>query len=132
MEDGTFVFHGGSEGPELFRLQQACLLLEEICKVSSPLRDTLRFLQREILSCVFENYKPGADVLQLTPFFVLRTHELSQVEVCKQRRLEAEQEIEALQARLDEAKKQAQSLKQQLQKVRQNAQKENESYEMVA
>eukprot|EP00439_Symbiodinium_sp_Y106_P025998 s54_g3.t1 len=110
-------------GPELFRLQQACLLLDELCLVASPLRDTLRFLQREILNCTFANYKPGpsrsvtgADILQLTPFFVLRAHELAQGEADRQRALAADKEIEALKCRLEEAKKQVQSLKQELQK----------------
>lgn len=132
-EDGTFIFGGGeaAPSPELFRLQQACVLFEEICQVSSPLRDTLRFLQRELLNCIFANYKPGADLLQLTPFFVLRTHEMSHMETCEQRRAEADLEIDASQKRLDEAKKQIQSLKQQLQKDRQHAQKENETYEIL-
>lgn len=131
-DDSSFVFHsGGGEGPELFRLQQACLLLDELCLVASPLRDTLRFLQREILNCTFANYKPGADILQLTPFFVLRAHELAQGEADRQRALAADKEIEALKCRLEEAKKQVQSLKQELQKERQAAQRENETYEMV-
>lgn len=129
--DGTYVFGGGEGGPELFRLHQACVLFEELGRVSSPLRDTLRFLQREMLNCIFANYKTGADLLQLTPFFVLRSHEMTHIEECEQRRAEADLEIEASHRRLEEAKKQVQSLKQQLQKDRQNAQKENESYEVV-
>lgn len=129
--DGTYVFGGGEGGPELFRLHQACVLFEELGRVSSPLRDTLRFLQREMLNCIFANYKTGADLLQLTPFFVLRSHEMTHMEECEQRRAEADLEIEASHRRLEEAKKQVQSLKQQLQKDRQNAQKENESYEVV-
>lgn len=129
--DGTYVFGGGEGSPELFRLHQACVLFEELGRVSSPLRDTLRFLQREMLNCIFANYKTGADLLQLTPFFVLRSHEMTHMEECEQRRAEADLEIEASHRRLEEAKKQVQSLKQQLQKDRQNAQKENESYEVV-
>jgi len=131
-EDGTFVFAGGEGGaPELFRLHQACVLFEELCCVSSPLQDALRFLQREMFHCVFANYSSGADLLQLTPFFVLRTHEMRHMEECEQRKAEADTEIEASHQRLEEAKKQVQNLKQQLQKDRQHAQKENESYEMV-
>lgn len=129
--DGTYIFGGGEGGPELFRLHQACVLFEELCQVSSPLRDTLRFLQREMLNCIFANYKTGADLLQLTPFFVLRTHEKTHMEECEQRRAEADLEVEASHRRLEEAKKQVQNLKQQLHKDRQNAQKENESYEVV-
>eukprot|EP00435_Cladocopium_sp_Y103_P015141 s224_g3.t1 len=114
--DGTYIFGGGEGGPELFRLHQACVLFEELCQVSSPLRDTLRFLQREMLNCIFANYKTGADLLQLTPFFVLRTHEMIHMEECEQRRAEADVEIEASHRRLEEAKKQVQSLKQQLHK----------------
>jgi len=62
--DSTF------RAPELVRLHAACLLFEELCQVSSPLQDTLRYLQREFCLSVFEDFNPGADVMKLTPFFV--------------------------------------------------------------
>lgn len=105
------VFNGGQsaaalEGilhaPELVRLHTACFVFEELCKVSSPLQDTLRFLFREMCSCIFEGFRPGNDVLSLVPFFVAALQAENEVEQQRHRAEAAEADALAFRQRLAE------------------------------
>ena len=62
---------GVLNAPELVRLHTTCLLFDALCGVESPLQDTLRFILRELSRCLFKDFRPGDDVLSLTPFYVL-------------------------------------------------------------
>eukprot|EP00931_Biecheleriopsis_adriatica_P038331 TRINITY_DN21960_c0_g1_i1.p1 TRINITY_DN21960_c0_g1~~TRINITY_DN21960_c0_g1_i1.p1 ORF type:complete len:1454 (-),score=354.93 TRINITY_DN21960_c0_g1_i1:117-4478(-) len=132
-EDGNFAFKGHKEesGQELVSLHQACILFDEICKISSPLRDTLRFLQRELYRAIFSGYKSGTDVQLLTPFFVLRTHELKQVEQDRSRVKTLEREKENIKKTLERTEKKCEQLIEQQKKERSRMQKEDESFETV-
>lgn len=68
-EQVAFKGSGDGQSPELARLHTACFLYDELCRVSSPLQDTLKFLFREFCQCIFSGYRVGCDVLLLTPFF---------------------------------------------------------------
>ncbi|CAE8616949.1 unnamed protein product, partial [Polarella glacialis] len=122
---------GDAGDPELIRLQTACLLFEEICMVSSPLRDVLRFLHRELLSCTFENFKPGANVVTLTPFFVLRRLEHESQLKDQQRLLELEQQNDALAHGLSVAQQELTTLRKEVQQDKQEASRSSETFESI-
>lgn len=134
--NGTFAFKG-QDGqaagglPDLERLQQACVLFEELCRVSSPLRDTLRFIFCELMSCIFVGYKSGDDVMMLTPFFALRQQEVKEVQRDRKRAQDLEEECDTRKERLDRYQHQVGLLKDQIERERKKTLHENESYEMV-
>mmetsp|Transcript_88985 Transcript_88985/g.157562 ORF Transcript_88985/g.157562 Transcript_88985/m.157562 type:complete len:1421 (+) Transcript_88985:90-4352(+) len=132
-EYGNFSFKGYGTGgiPELVRLQQACFLLEEISVVSSPLRDTLRFLSSELLSCIYDGYKSGSDPALLTPFFVLRHQDQREAETCRQRATELEREKDGLAQRVKTLQDEVAALKNQLVKERKSRQEDDDSYQTV-
>jgi len=94
-ESVVFGGHGTADAtgaPEITRLRTACFLFEEICKVSSPLQDTLRFLFRELCRCIFEGFTFGADILLLTPFFASSLGSVAELAEQRRRVVVAERE----------------------------------------
>jgi len=99
-----------NRGPELVRLHLACALLQELCQVSSPLQDTLRFLHAEFGRCLFDNFNAEEDPTRQMPFFVKSLQlqaelQTADEEVATARELNKEwkAEREALQSKLSDA-----------------------------
>jgi len=127
------VFKGLSKnaGPELVRLHAACFLFEELCTVSSPLQDTLRFLLREFCHCIFDSFLPGSDILLLTPFFSIAYQSRQDSSSTQQRAEQAETARDVKGKECAELKRQVEELKAMVQREKDLNREQRESYESL-
>eukprot|EP00929_Paragymnodinium_shiwhaense_P013463 TRINITY_DN121302_c0_g1_i1.p1 TRINITY_DN121302_c0_g1~~TRINITY_DN121302_c0_g1_i1.p1 ORF type:complete len:1334 (+),score=344.99 TRINITY_DN121302_c0_g1_i1:93-4094(+) len=79
--------------PELSRLHTALFLFQELCTVSSPLQEVLRFLLRELCACIFEGFTVGCDILTLAPFFSLHLNSRNEARVERERAAEMAEKL---------------------------------------
>eukprot|EP00933_Yihiella_yeosuensis_P070767 TRINITY_DN78931_c0_g1_i1.p1 TRINITY_DN78931_c0_g1~~TRINITY_DN78931_c0_g1_i1.p1 ORF type:complete len:1368 (+),score=287.05 TRINITY_DN78931_c0_g1_i1:127-4230(+) len=130
-DDGIFAFQGHIGPPQLENLHSACMLFEEMCKVSSPIQSVLKFLHSEMLGCIFEGYSPGADVKKLTPFFV-HTHAAAKVlERDSQRAQDAENRRDVLQQKVQQLQEEVHKLRATAQHEKRQQKQANETYESI-
>eukprot|EP00929_Paragymnodinium_shiwhaense_P097550 TRINITY_DN59201_c0_g1_i2.p1 TRINITY_DN59201_c0_g1~~TRINITY_DN59201_c0_g1_i2.p1 ORF type:complete len:1434 (+),score=394.01 TRINITY_DN59201_c0_g1_i2:52-4353(+) len=128
---GHVVFSGATSGPELTRLHTACFLFQNLCEVSSPLQDTLRFLLRELCHCIFDSFCLGSDILMLTPFFSCVYHTRQEMAAERERASVAEQMREKAEQQVQKAESNVNQLRAQLEKERESSRQMVESFERL-
>lgn len=125
-------FQGSAaEGPELEHLHSALVLFTELSKVQSPLQDSLRFLLRQLCRCIFDEYKPGCDVMILTPFWIQAHQAKVEAAADRERAKEAERRASGLEKQLKTARAEIEQLRNQLYAERERSQQSGENFESL-